>query len=361
MKNRHPEIFRAGRPASIPAVKQAAKNKAVSIDGGFESLNKNASLINDSVGFDEQEQSSSRVAKEPILSWSATAPTIFCLNAYPNGITFSVHDNSVEEPIAAEETEPKFLAQQFHLRVRDTRDYQLPSGKYFLYRENYAQALEWQLSQMHKQGRLDNSVLYFGTVTDPFMSFRKKFEVTMACVELLENYRPGLVVLQTRSPMAIAVLPMLKILGERAVVSFYIETRLEAAVARYTPGLPKISERLVAADGLRKQGVRVTLCASPMLPYGDYYRDAWAFAELLVKNGDFISFGALADGGQVYENQLKNIPLSQRLSSDNQFRLLRPNCYRQVYQAVKLMAPEKLQLPVETAAQRAMQLNLFAA
>ena len=320
------------------------------------------------------------LAPEIVTSWSSYASTIFCINTYQNGLTLSVHTNepqsesesailhtpeALEAPASLEteralQSTHKFAPQQFHLRFRDTRDYQLPLGKYFLHRENYAKALEGHFSHLHKSGTLGSSVVYFGTTTDPFLSLHKKFDLTMACMELLERYVPGLVVFQTRSPMVISVLPALKALAEKAVVAMPIETISEKAIARYTPGKPRIGERLIAADGLRKQGIKVNLIASPILPYGDPKRDAWDFAEVLERHADYVTFGSLASGLEADEKQLKNLPIAQRLAADQQFFWLRPHCYQHVFQAVKAIAPDKLLLPVKRPVNPG-QLNLFAA
>ncbi len=315
---------------------------------------------------DAQASSFDPQANDLETSWSTHAGLILCINTYPNGVTLSAHQNGETEAeegadaAAAEARESKYSPQQFHLRFRDTRDYQLPLGRYFLHRENYAQSLEGHLSQLRKSGMLAATTVYFGTTTDPFLSLHKKFDVTMACMELLERYVPGMTVFQTRSPMIISVLPALKALGEKAVVAMPIESISEKAIARYTPGKPKIGERLVAAEGLRRQGVKVNLMASPILPYGDPKRDAWDFAEVLDRHGDYITFGSLATGSESDEKQLRSFPIAQKLEGDKQFFWLRPHCYQYVYQALKTLAPEKLQLPVKKAAAPS-QLKLFAA
>lgn len=340
------------RPEKL-SEKQAAARAEISSD-----------ISDDAPTFDPQ-------ASELTTTWSSFAESIYCLNTYPNGITLSVHsqgengrlvlpDGESGDTDGAQADGPKFAAQQFHLRLRDTRDYQLPEGRYYLHRENYIGALEGHLSHLHKTGKLASTVFYFGTTTDPFLSLHKKFDVTMACIELLERYVPGTVVFQTRSPMIISVLPALKHLGERAIVSMPIESISEKAIVRYTPGKPRIGERLVAAEGLRRQGIRVCLSASPVLPHGDPKRDAWDFAELLERHGDYVTFGCLASGLEADEKQLKALPLAQKLEADRQFFWLRPHCYQYVYQALRSIAPEKLVLPVKRPAPPS-QLKLFAA
>ncbi len=301
-------------------------------------------------------------ARELRLSWFSCAESVYCINTYPNGITLSIHniasDNEEEEVLSIE-------PDQFHLRVKDTKDYRLPTGKYFLYKQNYIGALEQHLSALHKADKLRGTVFYLGTIADPFLSLHRKFNVTMAVLELLQQYRPGLVVVQTRSPMVIAGLPMLKGFDERVVVAMPIESNSERIIQRYTPGLPKLAERLVAADGLRKQGLRVNLLASPILPYGEYHRNAWDFAELLDRHADYISLGCLAagtkaSGGKIDETQLKSLPIARRLVADDQLRLLRPHAYRYLYYALSVIAPEKLLLPIKVD-NKPNQLSLFAA
>ncbi len=316
------------------------------------------------------------VIPDDTTSWSQHAPLVCCLNSYPNGITFSVHQNPAisegaedggdadsgagSRSAAKASTGQAWSADQFFLRLRETREYRPARGKYFLYKDGYQSALERHLSRLHKKGLLKSAVFYFGTTADPFMSFHKRFDVTTACLQLLERYRPGRLVIQTRSPMAIAALPTLRLLREDAVVVVPIETHLERAIARYTPGQPKIAERLVMIQGLRRQDVRVNLCAAPLLPYGDYNRDCWDFAELLDRYGDFITVGSLAHKSPASEKQLKDLPIARKLSADEQFLWLRPNAHQPLYQALSVVAPEKLRLPV-SAPSAPSQMALFAA
>ncbi len=285
-------------------------------------------------------------------SWHSDSKHVLCLNAYPNGITVSQHECSEDS---------KFILESFQLRLRDTREFRLPKGKYYLYRDAVRTALEKHLSALHKSGVLARTTIYFGTVTDPFLSFRKKFDVTMACLEVIEKFKPGRLVIQTRSPMVISALPALKELAERSVVSIPVETILEDSVSSYTPGLPAISERFVAASGLRRQGVTVNLQVAPALPYGDFYKDAWKFAELLESYGDYITFGSLALGRKEEERQLKQFAICQKLAADKRYHFLRPYSYRNIFKALQEIAPEKLELPVREDGSKSKQLNLFAA
>lgn len=310
-------------------------------------------------------------------TWSTGAKEILVINAFQNGITASLHRNWLEdynpacslESRSAKAQSPAesslsqssgYRSDHFHLRLRETRDFQLAPGKYFVYKENFADALEDLLSLLNRQGKLDSTVCYFGCAADPFFSFHKKFNVTMCCLDLLEKYRPMRVVVQTRSPMVIAGLPMLKSLGDRAVVVIPIETHLERIIYRYTPSQPKIAERLLAIEGLRAQGITVNISVSPILPYGDYYRNAWEFADLLNTHADYITFGCLSDGSESAERELKNLELGKKLAEDKQYRWLRPYSYRVLFATLKHIAPDKLRLPVSLITSPS-QLEMFVA
>lgn len=307
-------------------------------------------------------------AEELTRTWHKEATSVLGVNVYPNGITLFVHDKAIGAP-AKEQAEgdaggkvlcPRIIPSQYHLRSRDTREYLLPQGKYYLYKDNYVSGLERRLSLLREQGKLENTVIYFGITSDPFFNFQRKFDVTMAALNLFEQFRPGLLVLQTRSPLVISALPTLKFLAENAVVAMPIESRLESVIARYTPGQPKIAERLLAADGLRKQGIMVNLVVSPVLPYGEVHRDAWEFAEMLQDHANYITFGCLAQGSSDDELQLRNLPIARKLVADRQYRFLRPYAFRGLYYACKVLSPEKLLLPLMKRHEKT-QLSLFAA
>lgn len=297
-------------------------------------------------------------APELQVSWSSQAAVICCVNAYPNGVTFSVHKN---KETVDNSSKTSNSPGSFALRLKDTREYQSPPGKYFLFRDDCISRLEEKLAALRKRGLLNDAVIYFGTTSDPFLSFHKKFDVTTRCLELFESYEPGRLVVQTRSPMIISALPTLRRLREKCVVVVPIESHVERSIVRYSPGQPRIAERLVATEGLRRQGVTVCLSASPILPYGDYYRDAWDFAELLDRYSDYITVGCLASGSQADERQLRTMAVARKLTADKEFQLLRPHAYKYLFHALKILAPQKLILPVDSDKAGVGQLDLFAA
>lgn len=328
------------------------------------------SPLNSSASIDLKDISFDPKSPELTTTWFTNRRYAITLNAYPNGVTLSVHKNpevtdsqDSKETIVPDNEEEKiksFLPTQFHLRLKDTRDYLVPQGRYSLIRERLGENLEKQLHQLKDQDILRNSVLYFGMATDPFYAFPKKFEVTMKCIELLERYQPAMLVLQSRSPMIVSALPILKHFNDRAVAVIPVESSNERVIQQYTPGQATIVDRLVAADGLRKQGIKVNLQVSPVLPYGDFYRDAWPFAELLAEHADYITLGCLATGAISDEPILKNLSISKHLNAEKMYRWLRPYAYRYLFHALQIVAPNKLLVPVKGEIKQS-QLSLFAA
>lgn len=311
---------------------------------------------------DSREEVSDRQTAEPLTSelyssWADGAKKVLCINSFPNGVTFSVHQPRPSRNNA--ESEPGSLS-EFFLRTRDTRELRIPAGRYSVAKDDYREALERQLLSLAQQKTLSETTVYFGCMSDPFYGFQKRFNVTMGVLDLLEKYQVGRLVVQSRSPMIIAALPTLKYYEDRAVAVLPIESYREDVIQHYTPGQPRIAERLIAARGLRAQGVRVQLDVAPILPYGDIYRNAWDFAEILDSHGDFITFNSLVGDTMISELELRKNLVADRLERDKQFYFLRPHAFESVYAAVKILAPEKLVLPVEGMLP-VEQLQLFAA
>lgn len=275
------------------------------------------------IDFDEKSEALRR-------KWCDNAKHIICINAYPNGVTVSLHLGLNNGRRVEEECKHKF-----ELRLKETRDIDLPAGRYFLLKEQFKESLRQKLLDVCSQKRLESAVVYFGVTHDPFFAFHKKFNVTTTCFELLEEFRPGLVVVQTRSPLVLSALPWLKALGERVVVNLGFESTCAQTITRYTPEQSKPRDRLLAADGLRAQGINVCLNVNPILPYGHFTKSAYEFAETLRRHADFVTFGSLAD----YSEETM---LHKKLDKDGYSRILNSYSYRYVYMALGSLAEEKI-------------------
>ncbi len=284
------------------------------------------------------------------IGFAKGASQVVTLNSYPNGVSVSVH-------------KPSAMIQgieHFSLRLKETRSHLVPEGRFYIYRENVKAELERLFHAMSKRPQWSSTVLYLGVFSDPFHGFHKKFNYTMACIDIIERHVPARVVVQSRSRMLLTALPMLKNLGRKGIAVVPFETCLEASVAKYTPKQPRLEERLITARGLKAQHIQTCLSADPVLPYGETRGDAWRFAEVLTEYSDMVTLGSLYHGLKSEEASLRQCPLAVKLESDKEFTSLRPNAHEELLSIVHKVAPGHLELP-NLRAEEAEQLKLFAA
>lgn len=204
--------------------------------------------------------------------------------------------------------------------------------------------LERHLARLSSRGELRRSTVVFGVTTDPFHPFDEKFATSMKFLELFERYAPGKLVIQTRSPLIVIGLPVLKQVRNNTYVMIGLETPLEETRLRYTPDLPTVSERWKTVRALRRFGFKVGVQVAPILPYGDWRNDAAAFAEELANQADFISLQSIAESAG---SARPSGELARKLAADRQFFWLRADTKRPLQEALDRIAPEKMYHPVE--------------
>jgi hypothetical protein len=204
--------------------------------------------------------------------------------------------------------------------------------------------LERNLSKLSSRGELRRTTVVFGVTTDPFHPFDEKFATSMRFLELFERYAPGKLIIQTRSPLIVIGLPVLKRMRDNTYVQIGLETPLEDVRVRYTPELPTVSERWKTIRALKRFGFKVGAQVGPILPYGDWRTDAREFSEELAKEADFISVHSISDlagGGRPAG------ALATKLAADRQFFWLRRDTSQPLIDALASTAPEKLFHPAE--------------
>lgn len=279
---------------------------------------------------------------------SSWKPTVLSVDSFANGVAIgkvSEQENGIAN----------FLPLSMEMEDQTT----LLRSRYSSETDNSLGSLEGRLSLMQRKGELAQTVIYFGVNADPFHPFESRFDASMKFLNLFERFSAGQLVLQTRSPLLVVAMPVLRKLGSRLIVTIPVETSSPEAVAKYTPHLPKLSERLRVASILRKFGIKVHLQVAPMLPYGDIKKDAAAFAAMLISHSDYISIKPLRDGEEARTR--RTVPsVINKLAAERNFMWLRPDASKHLEQCVALLAPKKLELPQLTAPLQ-KQLSIFAA
>lgn len=230
--------------------------------------------------------------------------------------------------------------------------------RYLLAQSNPLHELEANLMRLSRQGVLRRSHVVLGVESDPFHPFEGRFDATMKFLNLFQRYTPGHLTVQTRSALCVIALPVFAKLGAGASVSIAVETPTQEVADRYTPGLPRIADRLRAAETLRRAGIEVTLQVSPVLPYGDWRRDAGQFASMLTEHADYIALGAFTDGSNESNRRMRSSPVAKLLAHDRKFHWLRRDSARPLFDEIQSRAPHKLQRPVRDLA-AGKQLTMF--
>ena len=236
-------------------------------------------------------------------------------------------------------------------------------SRYSTEAENPLHQLENHLIRLSQAGELGRSEIIFGYQSDPFHPFAGKFDFSIKALELFTRYIPGHLTVQTRSPLLVIALPVLKRLGKKVSVSIGIETPDEKSVARYTPGLPRVEERLKLATALRRFEVPVSIQVAPVLPYGDWKNDAACFAKALCEISDHIfilPFNTMAEQVGISSRAIKNHGTVVRLAEDRKFHWLRADSATPLISAIEAIDKKKLIMPLRSVVQD-RQLSMFAA
>jgi DNA repair photolyase len=182
----------------------------------------------------------------------------------------------------------------------------LPWGDYAHPRTGIAEQLEKELGRVAKKGGLDRIAILMSSVTDPYQPLERRWRLTRACLEVFLKYPPGLLNVQTRSPLVREDYPLLRELGDRCWLNFTLETDLEDVRRAATPSCPPISARLEALCAARDAGLNVQITASPCLPYSDVE----TFGELLLRHADrvIVDTYTTGDGSRGWRTGNTDIP-----------------------------------------------------
>lgn len=142
---------------------------------------------------------------------------------------------------------------------------------------NAPELLRQELDKAKRKGEFGNLRIFMSTATDPYQGAEARFKITRGILEVFaEAGEFGLLVVQTRSPLVERDMDLLVRLGNRAWLSFTVETNREDVRRQITPASPSIERRLLTLERMKQAGIRVQAAISPVLPC-----DAEEFAELI--------------------------------------------------------------------------------
>ncbi|HEY7768119.1 SPL family radical SAM protein [Longimicrobium sp.] len=147
-------------------------------------------------------------------------------------------------------------------------------------RENWGAWVEVKqnaVDQLRRTRSLQGKRIYMSSVTDPYQPVERELELTRGLLEVMvETGRQPRLVVQTRSPLVARDADLLSKLAH-VRVNMTITTDDEAIRKRFEPRCPGNDRRIEALMEVKRAGVRVGVCLTPMLPL----RNPAHFAEQL--------------------------------------------------------------------------------
>jgi len=143
----------------------------------------------------------------------------------------------------------------------------LPWGDYAHPRSGIAQRLRHELRRFSARGELDGLAIFMSSATDPYQGLERSWRLSRACLDVFIEYPPGLLVVQTRSPLVADDFARLRRLGTRCWLNVTVETDDDAVRAAATPRCPAIPQRWATLRRALDSGLNVQITVSPCLPY----------------------------------------------------------------------------------------------
>ena len=165
-------------------------------------------------------------------------------------------------------------------------------GNYVYPRIGIADHLERELTRLEERDQLAQTAVFMSSSTDPYQGAERRFLLTRQCLAGFLRRPPGLLVIQTRSPLASRDFDLMAALGDRCLLNVSVETDRDDVRRRLTPRCPSIGKRLALVRQARAAGVATQVTVSPCLPYSGVE----TFGELLLSACDRVVVDSFVAG-----------------------------------------------------------------
>ena len=140
-------------------------------------------------------------------------------------------------------------------------------GEYAHPRVGIAERLRAELKNIEGRGSLRQLSIFMSSSTDPYQGLERHWRLTRACLDVFADYPPGLLIVQTRSPLVEDDFARLQRLGSSCWLNFTLETDSDDVRKVVTPACPSISRRLSTLRTAQKSGLNIQITVSPCLPF----------------------------------------------------------------------------------------------
>lgn len=122
----------------------------------------------------------------------------------------------------------------------------------------------------------------FGHCRDPFADYRE-LDLTLRTIEMIAAARPLSFSIQTRSPLVLLALPVLKSFRTLLNVTIALETNNNSLSRHYFPACSRPDERMQALQTLRSAEIHTTSQIAPFFSRGTSRRELLSFAQFIAE------------------------------------------------------------------------------
>ncbi|MEZ4732639.1 MAG: hypothetical protein R3E79_36515 [Caldilineaceae bacterium] len=165
-------------------------------------------------------------------------------------------------------------------------------GDYVHPRVGIAEKLRHELQRLAAKGALATTAIFMSSATDPYQGLERRWRLSRACLDVFLDYPPGLLIVQTRSPLVADDFPRLQALGEKCWLNFTLETDREDVRQTITPRCPAVHQRLQTLQQAQAAGLNVQITVSPCL----LFSDVETFGALLLTHGQRVIVDTYTSG-----------------------------------------------------------------
>ncbi len=125
----------------------------------------------------------------------------------------------------------------------------------------------------HELMRKKPGKIWISGVCDPYQPVEAKYRLTRRCLEIILSHNWP-VYIQTKSPLVLRDLDLIREFGDKIVVTLTVTTADEEVRRIFEPNAPSINARLNALKQLSEAGVNTRVMIAPILPGAEKLIDA---------------------------------------------------------------------------------------
>ncbi len=126
-----------------------------------------------------------------------------------------------------------------------------------------------EMINLRKRGK--QVTIFMSSATDPYQSVEYKEKITRALLEVMVEFPPDFLFVQTRSALVTRDIDLFLLLKGRLRISITVETDDDRIRKVFTPQAPPIEGRLKAIKQLKENGLPVQVAVAPVLPFSSSF------------------------------------------------------------------------------------------